>query len=192
MKLSVIIPVFNEKYTLAAVVDDGSTYGTNDVVREIVTQHPEVVELCQQQNRGKGAALRAGIERATGDVIVFQDADLEYAPAELGRLLAPIMAGQANVVYGSRFLSAERRRVLYFWHSLGNRLLTLLSNMLSDLNLTDMETCYKMARADLLKSIPIRCDHFGIEPELTAKFAKRGARIFEVPISYCGRTYREG
>ena len=211
MKLSVIIPVFNEKYTLAdvvaavrvaplpagverevIVVDDGSTDGTDTVVRDIVAQHPEVVALRHPQNRGKGAALRAGIERATGEVIVSQDADLEYAPEELAKLLAPILAGEADVVYGSRFLTSERRRVLYFWHSLGNRLLTLLSNMLSDLNLTDMETCYKMARADLLKSIPIRCNHFGIEPELTAKFAKRGARIFEVPISYHGRTYHEG
>lgn len=211
MKLSVIIPVFNEKYTLAAVVeavraaslpegverevivvDDASHDGTAAVVGDIVAQHPEVVAIRHPQNRGKGAAVRTGIERATGDVIVFQDADLEYAPAELGRLLAPILSGEADVVYGSRFLTAERRRVLYFWHSLGNHLLTLLSNMLSDLNLTDMETCYKMARADLLKSIPIRCNRFGIEPELTAKFAKRGARIFEVPISYRGRTYREG
>ena len=211
MKLSVIIPVFNEKYTLATVVDavrtaplpegverevivvdDASRDGTDAVVRDIVAQHPEVVAVRHPHNRGKGAAVRTGIEHATGDVIVFQDADLEYAPAELGRLLAPIMAGEADVVYGSRFLTAERRRVLYFWHSLGNRLLTLLSNMLSDLNLTDMETCYKMARADLLKSIPIRCDRFGIEPELTAKFAKRGARIYEVPVSYRGRTYREG
>ncbi len=211
MKLSVIIPVFNEKYTLAEVVDavrdaalpdgverevilvdDASSDGTDAVIRDIIARHPEVVALRQPQNRGKGAALRAGIARATGDVLVCQDADLEYAPAELGRLLAPILAGEADVVYGSRFLTADRRRVLYFWHSLGNRLLTLVSNMLSDLNLTDMETCYKMARADLLKSIPIRCNRFGIEPELTAKFAKREARIFEVPISYRGRTYREG
>lgn len=211
MKLSVLIPVFNEKYTLARVVeavwaaalppdvtreviivDDASTDGTDAVTREIVAQHPEVVVLRQPKNCGKGAALRAGIARASGDVIVFQDADLEYAPAELGNLLAPILAGEADVVYGSRFISGERRRVLYFWHSLGNRLLTLLSNMLTDLNLTDMETCYKMARADLLKSIPLRCNRFGVEPELTAKFAKRGARIFEVPISYRGRTYREG
>jgi glycosyltransferase involved in cell wall biosynthesis len=211
MKLSVIIPVFNEKYTLAdvvaavraapfpvgvecevIVVDDASTDGTDAVIRELVAQHPGLVALRQPQNRGKGAALRAGIERATGDVIVFQDADLEYAPAELSRLLAPILEGEADVVYGSRFLTSERRRVLYYWHSLGNRLLTRFSNMLTDLNLTDMETCYKMARADLLKSIPLRCDRFGIEPELTAKFAKRGARIYEVPISYRGRTYREG
>jgi glycosyltransferase involved in cell wall biosynthesis len=211
MKLSVIIPVFNEKYTLAEVVvavraaplpagverevivvDDGSTDGTDAVIRDMVARYPDVVALRQPQNRGKGAALRAGIERATGEFIVCQDADLEYAPEELGRLLLPILEGEADVVYGSRFLTGERRRVLYFWHSLGNRLLTLLSNMLSDLNLTDMETCYKMARADLLKSLPIRCNHFGIEPELTAKFAKRGARIFEVPISYRGRTYREG
>jgi glycosyltransferase involved in cell wall biosynthesis len=211
VKLSVLIPVFNEKYTLAQVVEavlaaplppdvtreviiinDASTDGTAAVVQGIVTQHPDVVALHQPQNCGKGAALRAGIARASGDVIVFQDADLEYAPDELGNLLVPILTGEADVVYGSRFLSGEPRRVLYFWHSLGNRALTLLSNMLTDLNLTDMETCYKMARADLLKSIPIRCNRFGVEPELTAKFAKRGARIFEVPISYRGRTYREG
>ncbi len=211
MKLSVIIPVFNEQYTLGEVVaavrgvvwpvgveceliivDDASTDGTDAVIRALVAQQPELIALRQPRNQGKGAALRAGLERATGDVIVFQDADLEYAPAELPRLLAPILAGEADVVYGSRFLTSERRRVLYYWHSLGNRLLTLLSNMLTDLNLTDMETCYKMARADLLKSLPLRCDRFGIEPELTAKFAKRGARIYEVPISYRGRTYREG
>lgn len=174
------------------VVDDASTDGTAVVVQEIVRQHPSVIALCQPKNCGKGAALRAGIARASGDIIVFQDADLEYAPAELSKLLAPILSGEADVVYGSRFLSGERRRVLYFWHSLGNRLLTLLSNMLTDLNLTDMETCYKMARADLLKSIPIRCNRFGVEPELTAKFAKRGCRIYEVPISYRGRTYHEG
>lgn len=211
MKLSVLISVFNEKYTLAHVVeavlaavlptgitreviivDDASTDGTDAVVRAIAIQHPEVVTWRQPLNCGKGAALRMAIERASGDIIVFQDADLEYAPEEFPRLLAPILAGEADVVYGSRFLSNGRRRVLYFWHSLGNRLLTLLSNMLTDLNLTDMETCYKMARADLLKSIPLRCNRFGIEPELTAKFAKRKCRIYEVPISYRGRTYSEG
>jgi glycosyltransferase involved in cell wall biosynthesis len=211
MKLSVIIPVFNEKYTLSEVVaavqaaplqagvereiiivDDASTDGTEAIVRELATRYPELVTLRQSRNQGKGAAVRAGIARATGDGIVLQDADLEYSPTELPRLLAPILAGEADVVYGSRFLTSERRRVLFFWHSLGNRLLTLLSNMLTDLNLTDMETCYKMARADLLKSIPIRCNRFGIEPELTAKFAKRGARIYEVPVSYRGRTYNEG
>ena len=211
MKLSVIIPVFNEKYTLSEVVaavqaaplqagvereiiivDDASTDGTEAIVRELATRYPELVTLRQPRNQGKGAAVRAGIARATGDVIVLQDADLEYSPTELPRLLAPILAGEADVVYGSRFLTSERRRVIFFWHSLGNRLLTLLSNMLTDLNLTDMETCYKMARADLLKSIPIRCNRFGIEPELTAKFAKRCARIYEVPVSYRGRTYNVG
>ena len=211
MKLSVLIPVYNEKYTLAQVVEavlaaplpqavtrevivvnDASTDGTDAVLREIIAQHPAVIAVQQPQNHGKGAALRVGIERATGDVIVFQDADLEYTPDDLGRLLMPILSGEADVVYGSRFLSGERRRVLYFWHSLGNRVLTLISNMLTDLNLTDMETCYKMARADLLKSIPLRSNRFGVEPELTAKFAKRGCRIYEMPISYRGRTYREG
>ncbi|MCX6995566.1 MAG: glycosyltransferase [Kiritimatiellaeota bacterium] len=211
MKLSVLIPVFNERYTLERVVedvlqaalpdglereivivDDASTDGTAEVVQRICARHPAVASLRLETNQGKGAALRAAIQQAAGDFIVFQDADLEYSPADYGRLLAPILAGHADVVYGSRFLSGEYRRVLYFWHSLGNRALTTWSNMLTNLNLSDMETCYKMARADLLKSIPIRCNRFGVEPELTAKFAKRGCRIYEAPITYRGRTYGEG
>ena len=211
MKLSILIPVFNERHTLEQVVgevlqaplpdgmereviiaDDASTDGTAEVVQRICARQPAVRMLRLTSNQGKGAALRAAIQLASGDFIVFQDADLEYSPADYRRLLAPILAGHADVVYGSRFLSGEDRRVLYFWHSLGNRLLTTWSNMLTNLNLSDMETCYKMARADLLKSIPIRCNRFGIEPELTAKFVKRGCRMYEVPISYRGRTYEEG
>ena len=211
MKLSILIPVFNERHTLEQVVedvlqadlpdglareiiiiDDASTDGTAEVVQRIRARHPAVLALRLETNQGKGAALRAAIPQATGDFIVFQDSDLEYSPADYRRLLAPILAGHADVVYGSRFLSGEYRRVLYFWHSLGNRVLTTWSNMLTNLNLSDMETCYKMARADLLKSIPIRCSRFGIEPELTAKFVKRGCRIYEVPITYRGRTYGEG
>jgi glycosyltransferase involved in cell wall biosynthesis len=211
MKLSIVIPVYNERYTIdevvhevlavvlpdgvdreVVVVDDASTDGTSEELQRIKTAHPEIVVWTQPRNCGKGAAVRQGIALATGDVIVIQDADLEYDPHDYLRLLAPILAGDADVVYGSRFVAREYRRVLYFWHSLGNRALTTLSNLLTDLDLTDMETCYKMARADLWKSIPIRSDRFGIEPEVTAKFAKRGCRIFEVSISYRGRTYEEG
>jgi SAM-dependent methyltransferase len=143
-------------------------------------------------NQGKGAAIRTAVGQARGDIIVIQDADLEYSPQDYPRLLAPILAGDADVVYGSRFLASPSRRVLYFWHSLGNHFLTTFSNCFTNLNLTDMETCYKMVRASILKSIPLRSDRFGIEPELTLKLAKRGCRIYEVPISYRGRTYQEG
>lgn len=209
--LSIIIPVYNERYTiqqlidevLAAplpenmmreiiVVDDASTDGSWEIIREASEKHAQVHVIRHEKNQGKGASVRAGISRATGDVIVIQDADLEYNPAEYERLLKPILLGDADVVYGSRFMTSEYRRVLYFWHTVGNKLLTLLSNMVTGLNLTDMETCYKMAKASIVKSIPIRCNRFGMEPELTAKFAKRRCRIYEVPITYKGRTYRQG
>ncbi len=211
LELSVVIPVYNERYLVrellrrvlavqvqgiaaiqVIVVDDGSTDGTREVLRELAAAEPRLRYLEHERNGGKGAALRTGIREAAGDLIVFQDADLEYDPRDYGRLVRPFLEDGADVVYGSRFLPGERRRVLYFRHTLGNRLLTFLSNWFTDLNLTDMETCYKMFRAPLLKSMPIRSNDFAIEPEITAKVAKRGARVFEVPISYVGRTYREG
>ncbi|MBX6362743.1 MAG: glycosyltransferase family 2 protein [Gemmatimonadetes bacterium] len=206
VRLSVIMPVYNEERTVAhsiarvrsvpldielVCVDDCSTDGTRAVLQGLADEGVIDILVWHEKNRGKGAAVRTGIERATGDVIVIQDADLEYDPHELPRLLEPILDGRADAVFGSRFLGGPHR-VLYFWHSLGNGLLTLVSNMLTDLNLTDMETCYKMVRADLLKTLPLTCNRFGIEPELTARLAQSGARIFEVPISYSGRTYAEG
>ena len=211
VKLSVIVPVYNERHLVrellrrvfatplpsvgeleVIVVDDGSTDGTRDILRALATEEKSLVYIEHERNQGKGGALRTGISAATGDLIVFQDADLEYDPRDLARLVRPFVEDGADVVYGSRFLPSDRRRVLYFRHTLGNRFLTFLSNWFTDLNLTDMETCYKMFRAPLLKSIPIRSNDFAIEPEITAKVAKRECRIFEVPISYLGRTYREG
>ncbi|RKX31701.1 MAG: glycosyl transferase [Verrucomicrobia bacterium] len=210
-KVSVVMPVYNERYTVAdavrevlaaplpdglelelIVVDDGSTDGTREKLEQLKVEHPALKILYQEINRGKGAAVRRGIKEATGEVILIQDADLEYDPREYPKLLRPILEGNADVVYGSRFLSGEYRRVLLFWHSVANRLLTTLSNMFTDLNLSDMETCYKVAKAHLWKSMPIRCSRFGLEPEITAKFARRGCRIYEVPISYRGRSYAEG
>ena len=211
-KLSILIPAYNERYTIETliqrvldtplpaglereivVVDDGSSDGTRAILSEIADRHHATVRVhFHPQNRGKGAAISTAIGLATGDLSIIQDADLEYDPGDYGRLLRPILDGDADVVYGSRFASSECRRVLYFWHSLGNRLLTLVSNIFTDLNLTDMETCYKVVKTDLLKSIPLRSKRFGIEPELTAKLAKRGSRIYEVPISYRGRSYQEG
>jgi glycosyltransferase involved in cell wall biosynthesis len=209
MKLSIIVPVYNEKRwieeilrrVLAAdccglereivLVDDCSTDGTSELLEQLTAQHPQVVRLKQPQNRGKGAAIRRGIQEATGDFILIQDADLEYNPADYPALLGPLLDGNADVVFGSRFLGGPHR-VLYFWHAVGNRLLTTLSNMLSNLNLTDMETCYKVFRADVIKPIHLEQERFGIEPEVVAKIAKSGARVFEVPISYAGRTYAEG
>ncbi len=212
VKLSVVVPVYNERYLVGEllrrvlavsapeiralevlVVDDGSTDGSLETLRLLAAAHPDRIRLLEQEkNQGKGAAIRRGIAAATGDLILFQDADLEYDPRDYPRLVRPFLEDGADVVYGSRFLPSDRRRVLYYRHTLGNRFLTLVSNWCTDLNLTDMETCYKVFRAPLLKSIPIRSDDFALEPEITAKVAKRACRIFEVPISYLGRTYREG
>jgi glycosyltransferase involved in cell wall biosynthesis len=205
--LSVVIPCYNERSTIAAlvaavraapvgaleiiVVDDCSTDGTREVLAAEVAPLVDRV-LYHDRNRGKGAALRTGFAAATGDVVVVQDADLEYDPQEYPKLLAPIAAGKADVVFGSRFAGGESHRVLYFWHSVGNRALTLLSNMCTNLNLTDMETCYKMFRREVIQAIPIEEDRFGFEPEITAKIARLGCRIYEVGISYSGRTYGEG
>lgn len=203
--LSVVVPCFNEERTVATlvdrvlaspwvaeviVVDDGSTDSTREILATL--DDPRVRVVLQPVNRGKGAALRTGFQHATSDYVVVQDADLEYDPAEYGALLGPLEAGQADVVYGSRFLSGRPHRVLYFWHSVGNKVLTLVSNMFTDLNLTDMETCYKAFRREVIQSIEIEEDRFGFEPEVTAKLARGGWRIYEVGISYSGRTYAEG
>ncbi|RMH67866.1 MAG: glycosyltransferase family 2 protein [Actinomyces sp.] len=172
------------------VVDDGSTDGTRDILAGLTDERVRV--LLQPVNRGKGAAIRRGFAEATADFVVVQDADLEYDPADWDLLLAPLVRGDADVVYGSRFQSGRPRRVLYFWHSVGNRFLTLLSNMFTDLNLTDMETCYKAFRREVVQSLELCEDRFGIEPEITAKVAAGGWRVWEVGISYSGRTYAEG
>jgi glycosyltransferase involved in cell wall biosynthesis len=210
--LSIIVPVFNERYLVGAmlsqllglevealseieivVVDDGSSDGSREIVERFAADNGDRLRLIPHEtNRGKGAAVRTGIAAATGDLIVFQDADLEYDPRDLARLVQPFVEDGADIVYGSRFTTAARRRVLYYRHQLGNRLITLTSNWFTDLNLTDVETCYKMFRGPLLKSIPLRSNDFAMEIELTAKAAKRQCSIFEVPISYRGRTYREG
>jgi len=209
--LSIIVPVYNEQHTLekivcevlavplegvereVIVVDDGSTDGTFDVVVRLGKEHAGVVKTFRHSiNQGKGAALRTGLQAAGGDVIIFQDADLEYDPRDYTKLIGPILAGKADAVYGSRFLGGEPHRVLYFWHSVGNGILTLISNMMTNLNLTDMETCYKAFRSEIIKGIEIKEDRFGVEPEITAKLAKTKCRIYEVGISYAGRTYSEG
>jgi glycosyltransferase involved in cell wall biosynthesis len=205
MKLSIVIPVYNERNTILEilgrvkdvalpkeiiVVDDFSTDGTREVLQAMPPESDMQV-VFQPVNMGKGAALRTGFAHVTGDIVVIQDADLEYDPAEYPALIQPILANKADVVYGSRFLSGPHR-VLFFWHSVGNNILTTLSNMLTDLNLTDMETCYKVFRADLLKKIRFRENRFGFEPEFTAKIAKARCRVYEVPISYSGRDYSEG
>jgi glycosyltransferase involved in cell wall biosynthesis len=210
MKLSIVVPVYNERALLPTVVervtevalpdgldrevvlvDDRSTDGSREWLEGLARERPDVIVRFHEVNRGKGAALRTGFAEARGDVIVVQDADLEYDPQEYARLLQPILDGRADVVFGTRFLG-ETHRVLYYWHSLGNWLLTTLSNMLSNLNLTDMECCYKMFRREILEKISLREDRFGFEPEVTAKVARLGCRIYEVPVSYSGRTYAEG
>ena len=205
--VSIVIPCFNEFETIESiidavlaspvqnkeviVVDDCSTDGTREILRDKI--EPRVDQLIfHERNQGKGAALRSGFTAATGDIILVQDADLEYDPRDYGKLLAPILEGRADVVFGSRFAGGESHRVFYFWHSVLNRLLTLLSNMLTDLNLTDMEVCYKVFRREIIEQIDIEEDRFGFEPEITAKVAKLGCRIYEVGISYAGRTYSEG
>jgi glycosyltransferase involved in cell wall biosynthesis len=205
--LSIIIPCYNESSTIEAlisavkaspyehkeiiVVDDCSSDGTREKLQSGLGEQVDLV-LYHEVNQGKGAALRTGIQAATGDMVVIQDADLEYDPNEYGILVAPILKGKADVVYGSRFIGAEPHRVLYFWHRVGNGFLTLLSNMFTNLNLTDMETCYKAFRREIIQGIPIEENRFGFEPEITAKVAQVGCRIYEVGISYYGRTYEEG
>ena len=207
MKLTIIIPCYNEAVTIRAlveavraapypdkqiiIVDDCSADGTSEVLKRDVA--PLVDEIIfHPVNRGKGAAIRSGIERASGDVIIIQDADLEYDPNEYDQLVAPIANGRADVVFGSRFMGGQPHRVLYFWHRVGNGALTLLSNMLTNLNLTDVETCYKVFRREIIQGIRLEEDRFGFEPEVTAKVAKTGCRIYEVGISYYGRSYAEG
>lgn len=212
MKLSVLMPVYNEKRWLEEIVgkvldqnvsgvesmemimvDDSSTDGTQDIVKRLAKQFPDHIKtFFHKKNQGKGAAIRTAIEQMSGDICIIQDADLEYDPSDYELVLEPIISGRADCVYGSRFVGSQSKRVLFFWHFVGNKIVTLLSNIFTNVNLTDMETCYKAFRCDMLKSIPIRCERFGFEPEITAKISKRKCRIYEVGISYNGRTYDEG
>jgi glycosyltransferase involved in cell wall biosynthesis len=211
MKLSVVMPVYNERATLEQIlkrvvavdvgmekeiimVDDGSTDGTRDLYEKIRASHPDglIRVFLHEKNQGKGAAVRTGFAEATGDIVLVQDADLEYDPKDYHRLLQPILDGRADVVYGSRFVGGDEHRVLLFWHMVGNRFLTLMSNALTNLNLTDMETCYKVFRREVLQKIRIKSNRFDFEPEITAKVAKGRWRIYEVGISYSGRDYAEG
>ena len=210
MKLSIIIPVYNECELApqllerveqavlpegvtreVVLIDDCSTDGTRDWLKELNDTRPDLIVRLHERNQGKGAALRTGFAAATGDAIIVQDADLEYDPREYAALLEPLLDGRADVVFGTRFLG-HTHRVLYYWHSVGNWLLTMLSNMLSNINLTDMECCYKLFKADVLRQVRLQEDRFGFEPEVTAKVARLGVRIYEVPVSYSGRTYAEG
>ena len=207
MRLSVVMPVYNERATVREVIgrvlavpidiellciDDGSSDGSREILAELQQKHPQIRALLQPRNMGKGAALRRGIQEATGDFVIIQDADLEYDPSEYPQLLEPLIQGRADVVFGSRFLGGGPHRVLYFWHSVGNWILTLLSNCFTNINLSDMETCYKVFRREVIQSIPLEEDRFGFEPEITVKVARRKLRIYEVGISYSGRTYEEG
>jgi len=208
VNVSVIVPVYNEERTVAVllkrvlaaglnlkeivVIDDGSTDSTRDKVSELAATEPRIRLLPQRQNSGKGAALHAGFAAATGDIVVVQDADLEYDPAELPRLMIPLENGVADAVFGSRFIGGDAHRVHLFWHMVGNQVLTLLSNMCTNLNLTDMECCYKAFRREVIQSIKLEEKRFGFEPEVTAKIAKKKVRVYEVGVSYFGRTYAEG
>jgi glycosyltransferase involved in cell wall biosynthesis len=209
VKLSIVIPIYNEQRTLRTIiervlavdlplekelvcVDDCSKDNTREILKQLAAEYPNIKPYYQPVNRGKGAALREGFKHATGDFVIVQDADLEYDPDDYGVVLAPLLQGKADVVFGSRFLGGQAHRVLYFWHSMGNKFLTLLSNMVSDLNLTDMETCYKAFRREVIQSIELEQERFGFEPEITIKVARRRLRVYEVAISYDGRTYAEG
>jgi len=204
-RLTLVMPAYNEEATIAQAIDrvlaqpfvgelivvnDASTDSTAAILEQLADER--IVVLDHPVNRGKGAAIRTGIAHATRDFVGIQDADLEYNPADLARVIRPLEDGLADVVYGSRFMSGDARRVMYYWHSVGNRLLTLASNVVTNVNLSDMETCYKVFRRELIQSIPIEEDRFGFEPEITVKIAKSGARIYEVGISYAGRSYAEG
>ena len=208
--LSIVIPVYNEKESIRKVlnrvveapssglikeiivVDDHSTDGTREILKEIPEGENGLRVFYHDRNRGKGAALRTGFAQTIGDIVIIQDADLEYDPREYPKLIAPILEGKADVVYGSRFAGGEEKRVLYYWHSVGNKILTTFSNMFTNINLTDMETCYKVFRGEIIRKIRIEEDRFGFEPEVTSKMARLDCRIYEVGISYSGRTYAEG
>ena len=196
--LSVLMPLYNERRTLRAIVrrvldspvtipleliivDDSSTDGSADLLRELAANEPRIRAIFHDRNQGKGGAIRTAIRHMTGDIAIIQDADLEYDPADIARVIQPILDGRADAVFGSRFLSSEYRRVLYFWHTLGNGVLTWFNNLICDINLTDMETCYKAVRADILRQIPLKCEGFAIEPELTVRLAQWGIRLYEVP-----------